>query len=203
MSRARSVPAFIVEKSAPWMKGTASAKATNESVGKPGSFVDAWSPPELTSSSSIGNSRGKMTAAGWRLVRTTERSASAPTCSATVLTSSVSGRRPDVVACALERAARLGQEDVVERRRLDLEAREREARVVDGADDRGQPGEPSFSRTATSRVPPPSEPPKRASDVREPPAVRFVDRDGVDARQPDLRLQRGRRALGDDPCRGR
>ena len=37
MSRARSVPAFIVENSAPWMNGTASAKAKKESVGKPGS----------------------------------------------------------------------------------------------------------------------------------------------------------------------
>jgi hypothetical protein len=35
-SRAISVPAFIVENSAPWMNGTASAKARNESVGKPG-----------------------------------------------------------------------------------------------------------------------------------------------------------------------
>jgi hypothetical protein len=40
MSRARSVPAFIVEKSAPWMNGTARAKARNESVGKPGRWVD-------------------------------------------------------------------------------------------------------------------------------------------------------------------
>ena len=35
MSRARSVPAFIVANSAPWMNGTATAKARNESVGKP------------------------------------------------------------------------------------------------------------------------------------------------------------------------
>ena len=40
MSRARSVPAFIVANSAPWMNGTAIAKARNESVGKPGSMVD-------------------------------------------------------------------------------------------------------------------------------------------------------------------
>ena len=37
MSRARSVPAFIVANSAPCMNGTASAKATKRSVGKPGS----------------------------------------------------------------------------------------------------------------------------------------------------------------------
>ena len=36
----RSVPAFIVEKSAPWMNGTASAKARNDVVGKPGRSVD-------------------------------------------------------------------------------------------------------------------------------------------------------------------
>ena len=79
ISRARSVPAFIVEKSAPWMNGTASANATKESVGKPGRFVDAWSPPEFTSRSSIGKISGKTTAAGWRLVRTIERRATAPT----------------------------------------------------------------------------------------------------------------------------
>ena len=37
MSRARSVPAFIVANSAPWMNGTASRNATIEWVGKPGS----------------------------------------------------------------------------------------------------------------------------------------------------------------------
>ena len=64
MSRARSVPAFIVANSAPWMNGTASAKATNEVVGKPGSWVSALSPPALTASSSIGNSSGEITFAG-------------------------------------------------------------------------------------------------------------------------------------------
>ena len=44
MSRARSVPAFIVANSAPWMNGTARAKARNESVGKPGSSVEGSSP---------------------------------------------------------------------------------------------------------------------------------------------------------------
>ena len=76
MSRARSVPAFIVAKSAPWMNGTASAKATNEVVGKPGRCVSALSPPELTASSISGKTSGAMTFAGWRSVRTTERRAS-------------------------------------------------------------------------------------------------------------------------------
>ena len=45
MSRARSVPAFIVANKAPWMNGTATAKARNESVGKPSSAVDGFRPP--------------------------------------------------------------------------------------------------------------------------------------------------------------
>ena len=61
------------------MNGTASAKATNELVGKPGSRVSAFKPPELTASSSIGNSSGATTFAGWRTVRTTERRASRKT----------------------------------------------------------------------------------------------------------------------------
>src|SRR3954452_19500722 len=73
MSRARSVPVFMVANSAPWMNGTASAKATKEFVGKPGRFVAAFSPPEFTASSSIGKSNGATTFAGWRTVRTTER----------------------------------------------------------------------------------------------------------------------------------
>ena len=64
---------FIVANSAPWMNGTASAKATNEFVGKPGRCVSALSPPELTASSSIGKTSGAITFAGWRTVRTTER----------------------------------------------------------------------------------------------------------------------------------
>ena len=74
MSRARSVPAFIVEKSAPWMNGTASANARNESVGKPGSSVDERSPPAFTSMSATGKTSGGMTLAGWR-ERADDRSA--------------------------------------------------------------------------------------------------------------------------------
>src|SRR5207253_11131312 len=75
-------PAFIVAKSAPWMNGTASAKATKELVGNPGSCVSALSPPELTASRSVGKSSGATTLAGWRIVRTIERRASTATWSA-------------------------------------------------------------------------------------------------------------------------
>src|SRR5262245_2696132 len=44
MSRARSVPAFIVAKSAPWMNGKARKNARNEFDGKPGIFVAGLSP---------------------------------------------------------------------------------------------------------------------------------------------------------------
>jgi hypothetical protein len=63
-SRARSVPAFIVEKSAPWMKGTANAKARNDVVGKPARSVDERRPPAFTAMSAIGKMRGAMTLAG-------------------------------------------------------------------------------------------------------------------------------------------
>ena len=63
-SRAMSVPAFIVEKSAPWMNGTASANARNESVGKPGSSVDERRPPAFTAMSATGKMSGGMMLAG-------------------------------------------------------------------------------------------------------------------------------------------
>ena len=75
MSRARSVPAFIVAKSAPWMNGKARKKARNESDGNPGIFVAGLSPAEVTASSAVGNTNGKMMFAGWRAVRSTERRA--------------------------------------------------------------------------------------------------------------------------------
>ena len=79
MSRARSVPAFMVAKSAPWMNGTARAKARNELVGKPFRCVVARRPPALTASRNIGKRSGAITAAGWREVRTIERRARLPT----------------------------------------------------------------------------------------------------------------------------
>ena len=80
MSRARSVPAFIVENSAPWMNGTASANARNESVGKPGSSVEACRPAAFTVMSAIGKTSGGDHARGLACRATTERRAIAPTC---------------------------------------------------------------------------------------------------------------------------
>ena len=76
MSRARSVPVFIVANSAPWMNGTARMKARIDVVGKPGRCVSALRPAELTASSISGKTSGAITFAGCRSVRTTERRAS-------------------------------------------------------------------------------------------------------------------------------
>src|SRR5215207_9179112 len=204
MSLARSVPAFIVEKSAPWMNGTASAKATKESVGKPGSFVEASSPPEFTSRSMIGKINGKTTEAGCRTVRRIERRASALTCAANpepgLMLSSRGrlGRVGLLFARPLERAARLRAEDAVERRSLDLEARERQAGVVDRANDGRKPGKPLAEpdRDVAGAVAHGFA--ERGELGDEPRPFFLVGRDRVHARKPDLRLQLGRRALGDD-----
>ena len=46
------------------MNGTASAKARNESVGKPGRLVEALSPAAFTAMSAIGKMSGGSTLAG-------------------------------------------------------------------------------------------------------------------------------------------
>ena len=58
MSRARSVPAFMVANRAPCMKQTASAKGRNLWEGKPGKWVEAWRPAEFTASRAIGKISG-------------------------------------------------------------------------------------------------------------------------------------------------
>jgi ribulose 1,5-bisphosphate synthetase/thiazole synthase len=65
----------MVAKSAPWMNGKARKKARKESVGKPGIFVAGLRPADVTASSAVGKTNGKMMFAGWRAVRTTDRRA--------------------------------------------------------------------------------------------------------------------------------
>ena len=62
----------------------------------------------------------------------------------------------------------------------------------------GSPARPSRSRTTTSRVPPSSDFAVGSERRDEPLAVGLLDRDRMDARQPDLGLERLRRPLGDD-----
>ena len=154
MSRARSVPAFIVAKSAPWMNGTASAKARKESVGKPGSSVEASSPPALTSSRVSGKRSGGIDAR--RLAqRAHDRAARerADLGGEATLTSArldrLLGSPASSVARALERASRLGEEDVVERGRVQLEVLDLEALGVEPRTTSASRVTPSRSRTAT------------------------------------------------------
>ena len=145
MSRARSVPAFIVAKSAPWMNGTASAKATI-GVGREARAAasPAWSPPAFTASRSSGKTSGATTFAGWRSVRTTERRASWPTWSAKRVahagSSASSASLSSSLAGALERAAGLREEDVVERRLVQLQLLDLDALGVERAHDLGEVG---------------------------------------------------------------
>ena len=107
---------------------------------------------------------------------------------------------PAVVACdglvvLLELAARLGQEDVVERRRVQLEVADREARGVEGADDVGErlgaAAEPD-RRRAGRRGRRGAEPREHLGDAC---AVVGLARDELQRRAPDLGLQGVRRAL--------
>src|SRR5919198_356700 len=201
MSRARSVPAFVVENSAPWMNGTASAKATNESVGNPGRRVSAFSPPELTASRSSGNASANTTFAGWRTVRTTERRASSSTWSAKTVTSRGFHREPaDLVLLfrgPLERAARLREEHIVERGLVKLELLDLHVLGVERAHDPGEIGLAGAEADgdALGRRARIAEAPEDRGRAR---VVRGIDRDRLDRRLRDLGLERGRGALGDD-----
>ena len=79
MSLARSAPPLATAKMPDWMNGTASAKVTYESTGKPGMFVAASRPPALMASRISGKITEGTTCAGWRRVRMTERRASSDT----------------------------------------------------------------------------------------------------------------------------
>ena len=142
MSRARSVPAFMVENRAPWMNGTASAKARKECVGKPGSCVDALKPAALTDSSAHGEDEWRNGAG--RLSQRPHHGAPgdrADLCREGAFTSA-SGRKRGLVLVAgtFERAARLGEEDIVQGRLLKLQVRDDQTLGVERTDDVCQPG---------------------------------------------------------------
>ena len=202
MSRARSVPEFIVANSAPWMNGTASANATNECVGKPGRCVSALSPPEFTARSIIGKTSGPITFAGCRTVRTTERRASRKTWS--------SGRR-----------SRLGGAHRHARPRSSSSAAPSSERPVFARKTSSRDGwwtcscsirtcSASSARTTAARSPsseasrtaPPFDDgdgsPKRLRIARSCSSSAGIGGDRLERRAADLGLQGGRRSLGDD-----
>ena len=104
------------------------------------------------------------------------------------------------LGCALERATGLGKEDVVEGRRVQLEVLDRDTLGVQRPHHLGELGVPPDSRTAAAfgRA---RRPPRRSAPA--PPSCRSSSLRGaghdLDARPPDLVLERLRRALGDDP----
>ena len=212
MSRARSVPAFIVENSAPWMNGTASAKARNESVGNPGSSVDALRPPALTSISATGKTSGGIDArrlaqrASDRALRdradlgrddahrwTIARIGCSP---APALRDPPRPSRPP-------RPRASGRSSRGRRRRASGARSSTSSRPSPRRRSRGRrrrARRPSSRRTARSPVGASGSPnrPRSSRDARA--LVLLARGDRVDARAPDLGLQRGRRALGDDPA---
>ncbi len=156
MSRAKSVPVFIVANSAPWMNGTARMNATIEPVGNPGMCVSARSPAELTASSISGKTTGAMMFAGWRNVRTTERRASRYAWSAVAVTRAPSRARRQAPLLRRRRPRASGRSWRGRRRRATPgaagAARPRRARRrVRGRSRRGRPG-PSGSLTAIPRT---------------------------------------------------
>ena len=153
MSRARSVPAFMAANSAPCMNGTASAKVE---VGVGREAGDAASPrsspPELTASRNSGKtSAGTISPAGAACARSSGARAcadlGAQAWRAHAAATSSASRPPPSSAGALERAAGLGEEDVVERRRVQL----RGARSA-------MPSASSARTTSASCASPPSQP---------------------------------------------
>src|SRR6266545_5634330 len=210
MSRARSVPAFIVAKSAPWMNGMASAKATNELVGNPGRRVAASSPPALTARSRSGKTSGKTMLAGCRTVRTTERCARVRTWPAKTLFMERRSRPLErqlrrgslflLVSRPLQRAARLGEEDVVERGLVELEILDLEVFGVEGAHDLGQVGLTGTQSNGDTLRRRPAGIAEASEDRGGALTLLRIGRYDLDGRTPDLRLQLGRRAFRDDPA---
>src|SRR5688572_13348084 len=145
MSRASSVPAPIVAKSAPWMNGTARANARNESVGNPGRSVDGSRPAELTSINATGKTSGGIAIAGWRSVRRIERPATAPIWTAARLTACeppagmrTGSRLRPRLGRPFERPAGLGEEHVVQARSPELDVVELDPFRIEPADDIGE-----------------------------------------------------------------
>ena len=173
----------------------------DERVGREaGQLVAACSPPELTSSSIIGKISGEIDVGrlAARAHDRAQRRAGRPA-RRRRSRSSVPAPFSGVVAGALERAAGLREEDVVERGRVDSRLASVRPGVVDGAHDAGEVGEPvvqpdgDVARRVAERAAEAREDRARAAPRSAP-----VGRDRLDGRPADLGLERRRRALGDD-----
>ena len=177
--------------------GERRSRGTSRS-GSRGGASPHCSPPALTASSSSGKrAAGRRSPAGAACARPSGGRAARP--------GRERSRRRGSRVCsssgALERAAGLGEEDVVERRRVELEVGRRRA-PRRRARARPRRGRRSPCRAARRRAP------RRrrhrlAEALEDAPRrspARRGRRDRLDGRPADLGLQRRRRALGDDPA---
>src|SRR6478672_7327795 len=117
-------------------------------------LVAALSPEALIASRNRGKTRGGTITIGWRAVRITERQAIYLACLGRDVVATapnallLRGHRGlwvlarlllgGLVAGALQRAPGLGEEDIVEARRVELQVRDRDPLVVESADDVGE-----------------------------------------------------------------
>ena len=198
MSRARSVPAFIVAKSAPWMNGKARKNARNESDGKPGRRVAELRPADVTASSAAGKRKGRNRARGLaqspddRALRDLpdlyrERTHSSTSCYGLLLR-------------ALQRPAGLREEDVVEARRVQVQVGDAGSLGVEGTHDLGEVVDAAgkaHGHALRRAVGPLAEP---LEDLRDRRGVGAVCGDRLHRRPVDLRLQVLGRPLRDDPA---
>ena len=133
--------------SAPCRNEKGRKNARNDVVGKPGRCVAARSPFELTAISMSGNVSGGIHVPGCLNVRTIDRRAISQICRLTGSRSGV-GEADASALCeapsslrlvfgAFERPARLREEDVVQRRLVQVDLRGTEVLAVERADDFG------------------------------------------------------------------
>src|SRR5918999_457305 len=173
------------------MNGKARKKARKESLGKPGIFVAASSPPVLTAIRASGKSIGVIQFAGCLSVRRTERRARCRICAPTLL-----GFRR--LLGALERASRLREEDVVERGGVQVEIGDAHRGGFEGTNDVRQVSLPVEADGDADRRR--LQLAEAAEDALELSRLGAVGGEGLDRRSADLRLERGGGAFRDDPA---
>ena len=181
------------------MNGTASANARKESVGKPGSFVDAFEPARVHEQEQHredqreDDRRGLADRADDRAPR--ERADLRRERRSRGRARPRRARPPPAPSSERPVLARKtsSSEGAWISRLASVRPASSTARTTAGS-----PASPSRSRTTTSRAAAAERLAEGRERGGEPVAIGLVGRDRVHARQPDLGLERGRRALGDD-----
>ncbi len=182
------------------MNGTAKANARNDVVGKPASSVEDRRPPAFTAMSAIGKIKrwndARRLAGGPQNRTPRDRANLRPGAAQSFLTATPLLDGLGLFHRAFERAPGLGEEDVVEGRRAQLDVRDVDAVCVDRSHDVGEP-EPASQpyRDVPRRRERLAELSQELGDARP---VFLAMRDRMHARSADLGLELGRRSLGHD-----